>query len=155
MEKRNYKYDKIALPMTDEIPKILVSKPSYDTLPYVEEDIRYMEEEMDKITTVPVEEIENSSPEQRIESLGRRNSISLPNLVEIKEFTKDIQVCLHSNKIDNNILSKSKATKYLHQLSESQLIRRYLLYLWLPVKTQMRLILFHWENQLESTLEFF
>nr|CAI5849212.1 unnamed protein product [Callosobruchus analis] len=87
MSNRRYKYGKIE-PAENEV---IVDCPSLEGI-YLDEDedTKFMEEEMDEIRAMAERE-ETPGKQMRADGLGRRNSISLPNLDEMKAFPQ-IQV---------------------------------------------------------------
>ncbi|CAH1992710.1 unnamed protein product [Acanthoscelides obtectus] len=87
MSNRKYKYGKIKSPEND----VIEGCPSFEDISVDEdEESKFMEEEMDEIRAMAERE-ESPGKQMRSDSLGRRNSISLPNLDEIKVFPQ-IQV---------------------------------------------------------------
>lgn len=90
MDKRNYKYDKIGSPSIEEVPSIVVEGPSYDKLPYVDVEMGNPDEEGDRVGDMVHRCQGEDEKKDNIRELGRRNSISLPNLGDIKVFSENI-----------------------------------------------------------------
>lgn len=90
MDKRNCKYQKIRSLANDEVPAIVVESPSYDSLPYADEQMDNPEGG-DKLGTMQDRitcEDEKGTQKRRLE---RKNSISMPNLDDLKVFSDNLQ----------------------------------------------------------------
>lgn len=82
MDKRNYKYDKIAGIPSEDVPDIVIECPSNDKLPYTDEGMAECNENGDRLGNM--KEIDKDDGVRR--GFNRRNSISLPNLENIKTY---------------------------------------------------------------------
>lgn len=73
----------------NDVPAIVVESPSFDKLPYADEDLENSNEKDDRLGDLM--EKRASDDEQQCErSLRRKNSISLPNLDDMKVFSENI-----------------------------------------------------------------
>lgn len=88
MDKRKYKYDKIGWLPVDQVPAIVVEGPSYDRLPYADEDMVNPDEESDRVGDMKTITTDANVEDGR--RIGRRNSISLPNLDDLKVLNENI-----------------------------------------------------------------
>lgn len=97
MDKRNYKYNKIRSPPIEEVPSIVVEGPSYDKLPHADEEMVNPDEVRDRLGDL-IEKCERENgKEDNTRVLGRRNSISLPNLEDLKVLIEDVnEVSMYS-----------------------------------------------------------
>ncbi|KAJ8985628.1 hypothetical protein NQ317_015123 [Molorchus minor] len=98
MDYKKYRYNRVRRRF-EEIPTIVVERPKSDEVPYVDEETKFIQGEDDdkedneqdeKDATKYSEENEIKSQIRRKESLGRRNSISLPNLDDMKVLSERV-----------------------------------------------------------------
>lgn len=82
MDNRNYKYEKITGIPTEDVPEIVIKCPSNDKLPHTDEYMAEYNEKSDRLGNMK-EIIKEDGVRKGLE---RRNSISLPNLENIKVY---------------------------------------------------------------------